>query len=80
MRRATTTFPDANSTFSTIPISTSGAVLCGVDQARPAWAVHAGAARLCESINALVRSIRLVTSFRQLLREASSVMGVVADR
>jgi len=27
-----------------------------------------------------VRSIRLVTSFRQLLREASSVMGVVADR
>jgi hypothetical protein len=32
-------------------------------QARPAWAVHAGAVRLCESINALVRRIRLVTSF-----------------
>src|SRR5882757_3461614 len=35
----------------------------------------AGAVRLCESINALVRSIRLATSFHQLLREASSVGG-----
>jgi hypothetical protein len=39
----------------------------------------AGAVRLCESSNALVRSIRLVTSFHQLLREASSD-GVAADR
>jgi hypothetical protein len=32
-----------------------------LDDPRPAWPVHTGAARLCESINALVRNIRLVT-------------------
>jgi len=53
-----------------------GAVLCGVDQARPAWAVHAAPLGFAKALMRWCGDPSL-TSFRQLLREASSVMGVV---